>query len=343
VKGLALYGFSLLIAAIAALGPAIATSEAAIAPYTALGDSYSAGEGNGPFDGSCHRAERDAYPRILADLVDYISFPDFHACTSAVTADVWKRAQPEKPKQQVQTSYVSDTDRLVTMTIGGNDLGFSTIVKTCLFKLSCTESPLAREVEQGLTTIGPKLVDAYTRIRSRMNPNGYLVVAGYPRLFTLGPAAGCQLGISRREALWISSLVDRGNARIADAVRAARQQSGNVFFVSVTGGFAGHELCTDEQWLYDIKLAFNEPTRLVQGSYHPNRSGQRAYATAIAAFLRKPGVRSALTSSRPLRSACSASSPGPGSSSRGPLRRGARPGRWSAPAPACRPAGGARP
>ncbi len=344
MRKLAVYGFSLLVVC-AALSP-VATAAAPV-PYTALGDSYSAGEGNRPFDGSCHRAKRSdsAYPRILPGLVGYISTPDFHPCTSAVTADVWQRAQPERPGQQVQTSYVSSTDRLVTLTIGGNDLYFSPIVKRCLnpFKGDCSESKLATEVNAKLATITAELVDVYTQVRARMDPDGYLLVAGYPRLFTLGPKAGCQLGISAHEAFWIDSLVNRGNARILAATREARLQSGNVFFVPVVGGFAGHELCTEEQWLHDINPSPLEPLGLFQGSYHPNRSGQLAYATAFADFLKKPAVRSALTTTRSPRSACSASSPGPGNSSPGRRRRGAPPASWSAPTPACRPADGARP
>ncbi len=345
MRKLAVYGFSVLVVC-AALVP-VAAAAAAPVPYTALGDSYSAGEGNGPFDGSCHRAKREdsAYPRILARLVGYISFPDFHACTGAITADILQRAQPDRPGQQVQTSYLSRTDRLVTLTIGGNDLYFSPIVKRCLnpFKGDCSESKLAAEINAKLATITAELVDVYTQVRARMDPDGYLLVAGYPHLFTLGPEAGCQLNISAHEAFWINSLVNRGNARILAAIREARQRSDNVFFVPVVGGFAGHELCTDEQWLHDINPSPLEPKHLFQGSYHPNKRGQLAYATAFAEFLRKPAVRSALTATRSPRSACSASSPAPGSSSPGRRRRGAPPVSWSAPAPACRPAGGARP
>ena len=345
MKKLAVYGFFVLVV-FAALPPVAATAAAPI-PYAALGDSYSAGEGNRTFDGSCHRSKRSdgAYPRILPSLVGYISAPDFHACTGAETPDIWKRAQPNRPGQQVQTSYLSSTDRLVTLTIGGNDLYFSPIVKRCLnpFKGDCSESKLAAEVDAKLATITAELIDVYTQVRARMDPDGYLLVAGYPHLFTLGPEAGCQLSISAHEAFWIDSLVNRGNARILAAVREARLRSGNVSFVPVVGSFAGHELCTEEQWLHDINPSPLEPKNLFQGSYHPNRSGQRAYANAFAEFLRKPAVRSALTATPSPRSACSTSSPGPGSSSPGRRHRGAPPASWSAPTPACRPAAGARP
>ena len=126
MRKLTVYG--ILIAALCVTPAAVA--RVAPIPYTALGDSYSAGEGNDPFDGSCHRAERadSAYPRILPGLVGYLGAPSFHACTGAVTADVWQRHQPGKRGQLAQTAYVRPTDKLVTLTIGGNDLHFSSIL-----------------------------------------------------------------------------------------------------------------------------------------------------------------------------------------------------------------------
>lgn len=318
---LTVYGFFILMMCVLP-GVARAASPAPI-PYTALGDSYSAGEGNDPFDGSCHRAQRtgSAYPRILPTLVGYVGAPNFHACTGAVTADIWQRPQHGKQGQATQTAYLHPSDRLVTLTVGGNDLHFSSILAECLFRLDCTKSALAHQVNAELGTIVPRLVDVYEHVRAQMDPAGYLVVAGYPHLFSLGPEAGCNPLISMRESAWIDQLVDRGDARIAAAVRAAGGAGAHVFYVNVTGRFAGHELCTEEPWLHSLELSLHEGPDLVQGSYHPTPSGQRAYAEAIAAFLRRPAVRSALTASPSPRSVCSASSPAPDSWSQAARRR----------------------
>lgn len=300
---LALYGFFIL--TLCAM-PANAAAKIATVPYTALGDSYSAGEGNDPFDGSCHRALRSdsAYPRILPGLVGYVGVPNFHACTGAVSADVWGRPQPHKGSQSTQTDYVKHSDMLVSLTVGGNDLHFSSIVRECLLRFDCTKSALARQVNTELGSIGTKLVDAYTHVRADMSPKGYLVVAGYPHLFSLGNDAGCNPLISDEESAWVDRLVDRGNAKIAAAVRTARGSSGNVFYVDAASHFRGHELCTEDPWLHSLKLSFHEGPNLFQGSYHPTAKGQRAYAAAFAEFLSRPAVRSALTACGPPRNAC---------------------------------------
>lgn len=282
--------------ACATLATAPAAATAPRVSYVALGDSYSAGEGNGPFDGSCHRAQRSdsAYPRMLPGLVDYISAPSFHACTGALTADVWRRRQPRRSAQRVQTAYVNHSTRLVTLTIGGNDLHFSSIVAECLLPTDCTDSDLADEVRADLATIGPKLINTYEQVRERMDPAGYLVVAGYPHIFASGPGSDCKPFISAHEAAWIDSLIDSGDATIAAAVQSARLHSGNVSYVDVRGDFAGHELCTEDQWLYGLHANFDEGPTLIKGSYHPTRAGQGAYANAFAALLRRPQIRAAI-------------------------------------------------
>jgi lysophospholipase L1-like esterase len=262
--------------------------------YVALGDSYSSGEGNRPFDGPCHRAlgNDSAYPRMLPGLVGYVAEPSFHACTGATIDDILRRPQPRRGDQRTQIEYVDTSARLVTLTIGGNDLGFDDIVKQCLLPGNCSKWKIAGRVEAGLQTIKAQLVGAYTRVRSRMDSGGQLLVAGYPRLF-VSRDADCKLFISEAEAEWMNSLVTRGNRRIAEATRAARRQAGNVSYVDVTERFAGHELCSEEPWLYGFNPSPDEG--LIKGSYHPRRSGQAAYAAAFATLLRSPAMRTALT------------------------------------------------
>jgi hypothetical protein len=292
----ALCAIAVLIACVLSLP---AASAGAPVSYVALGDSFSSGEGNGPFDGPCHRAQRSdtAYPRMLPGLVGYLAPPSFHACTGARIADLWLHPQPKRGGQRIQLEYLDASTRLVTLTVGGNDLGFEEIVKRCLLPGDCSRSKLAERVEAGLQTIKASLTAVYLRVRDRMDPDGQLVVAGYPYLFISGPEADCKLFISSREAAWMNSLVNRGNTRIAEAVRTARAQRGNVSYVDVTERFAGHGLCGEDPWLYGIKLAASDG--LIKGSYHPRRSGQQAYAAAFASFLRQPTIRTELT--RPAR------------------------------------------
>jgi hypothetical protein len=123
----------------------IATS--APVSYVALGDSYSAGQGNPPFipgtDGItggvedfCHRSQNDAYPEVLGRA--YGITPKFYACSGAVTDSItskpWNGLDNFGPNEipQIQEPGVDPTASLVTMTIGGNDAGFATALQICI-------------------------------------------------------------------------------------------------------------------------------------------------------------------------------------------------------------------
>ena len=92
------------------------------ADYVALGDSYSSGTGLQAYRDTttCYRSNL-AWPVQLSNSIaakqgKAVKFT-FPACSGAKTADV--RAN--------QLSQVTSKADLVTMTIGGNDLGFSTV------------------------------------------------------------------------------------------------------------------------------------------------------------------------------------------------------------------------
>src|SRR3984957_19071044 len=118
-------------AASAALVTATAAGAATTVNYVALGDSYSSGLGAGDYissSGSCDRSA-NAYPQQWAGDNPPASFVSV-ACAGATTADVLSS----------QISALSASTTLVSITIGGNDAGFSNVMETCV--LSSTSSCL---------------------------------------------------------------------------------------------------------------------------------------------------------------------------------------------------------
>lgn len=96
--------------------------------YVALGDSYSSGEGNPPFTGGkCHRSAQ-SYPKYFQD---YFSIWRggfyFEACSGATLSQVLDQAD-------MVPEAATDTVRLVTLTIGGNDLHFSDVIEECVYE-----------------------------------------------------------------------------------------------------------------------------------------------------------------------------------------------------------------
>jgi hypothetical protein len=118
-----------------ALGIALVVpaSAAAAGSLVALGDSYSSGEGAPPFvrptntaGNSCHRSSL-AWPALVATSTGR-PFASF-ACSGAETAEVVRsdsgRNEAERQVAQRERLRKVTAPELVTVTIGGNDVGSS--------------------------------------------------------------------------------------------------------------------------------------------------------------------------------------------------------------------------
>jgi lysophospholipase L1-like esterase len=113
-------------------GAGIPAQAASAVHYVALGDSYSSGVGAGGTSGSCAQSP-NAYPALWTKANSPASFT-FAACSGARASDVISS----------QLSSLTASTTLVSITIGGNDSGFSSIMETCVLKsTSSCESAVA--------------------------------------------------------------------------------------------------------------------------------------------------------------------------------------------------------
>src|SRR5881409_1947003 len=97
-----------------------APAHAAAPSYVALGDSYSSGVGTRSYinDGtSCQRSNL-AYPKLVASQKGYAL--SFKACSGAKIPDVTG-----------QLTALSTGTAYVTVSVGGNDAGFSAVLTEC--------------------------------------------------------------------------------------------------------------------------------------------------------------------------------------------------------------------
>ena len=109
--------------------------------YTALGDSFSSGEGNPPFlqgtatsTDACHRSYV-AYPELLQAMSSLnLSNMQFVACSGATREDVIFG----KYSEDSQLNHVSSSTSVVTIGVGGDDIGFANVLKQCVTGLTPT-------------------------------------------------------------------------------------------------------------------------------------------------------------------------------------------------------------
>jgi lysophospholipase L1-like esterase len=251
------------LAAASVFVPAAAAAQEAPAPldYVALGDSYSSGTGAGEyFDQECLRSNL-AYPSLLAaglgaDLA-------FAACSGATTADLLA---------EQLASLDAETD-LVTVTIGGNDIGWVEAVKACITPLAeCLDDIEASEARVRAELPG-LLSTAYAAIAERA-PAAEVYVLGYPRLFN---------GVDECDAFGQTTVGEQQRMNqaadvLAETVATAAAAHGFTF-VDVREAFTGHAVCDDVPYLHGLRHPVAE-------SYHPNALGHaNGYFPAIAMAL----------------------------------------------------------
>ncbi len=223
--------------------------------YAALGDSYASGYGVPPYLNACGQSD-SAYAVQLNGRMR-INLDDFAACAGATTTSLVSGGQ--------LAGLNSQTD-LVTITIGGNDIGWGNAVGACLFY---SDPVCAYYTEVSLSLIEnqlPGLLNTVYTDVEQAAPNAHVVVVGYPRIFS--PEFGDYLGASVAEQQTLNDGADQLNEVIATAAAEHGFQ-----FVDVTQRFVGHGVDSPDAWIND---PFNPA-----GALHPNFNGYKAYTAAV--------------------------------------------------------------
>jgi lysophospholipase L1-like esterase len=245
--------------ALVAIGWGASTATAAV-PYTALGDSYSSGVGTRTYysdSGSCYRSPQAYPPKVAADKALTLTFA---ACSGAKTGDV----------NGSQLGSLNSATKYVTISIGGNDAGFSSVITSCARPWPWTCWGDIDNAEAFIRNQLPGLLDTtYNNIRSRAT-TAKVIVVGYPRLFN-GEECNAGARISPGEQSRLN-----GTADLMSSVISARASAHGFTYADPRGPFTGHAVCDDVEWL-------NGLSNPVMESYHPNVAGQEEYRREVDA------------------------------------------------------------
>jgi lysophospholipase L1-like esterase len=219
--------------------------------YVALGDSYASGLGAGHYSGgSCDRSS-GAYPQLWANANHPASFA-FVACSGATTTDVINS----------QISALSGATTLVSVTIGGNDVGFSNVMITCVLGSTSACVSAVDQAENEASTQLPGLLDTLFSDISARAPNARVVVVGYPEFYDLSKSPGC-IGLSTTDRTALN-----GGADVLDSVIQAAAGRHGFDYADIKAAFGGHEICDSSSWLHSVDWLD------LGDSYHPMASGQ---------------------------------------------------------------------
>jgi lysophospholipase L1-like esterase len=264
-------------------------------PVLSLGDSYSSGEGAGNYEpgtdtsgNSCHRSD-NAWPTLLAHRRNMSAMPA-PACSGAVLDDVLdgrpSSGQPERRRSQI--GRISGKPALVTITIGGNDLGFRKVLEDCIGSNCINDYHHASvdDLDSAIDTLARRLPAAYRRIQAAA-PAARVVVVDYPKLFPdsdpAHPTPNCAADelITPTEGNYLNEKFQRADVAILDAAHQA-----GVTAVDVSTALKDGELtCSGTQYFNHASPQLN----VLSASFHPNAAGQEQLAAAVQAALSNLG------------------------------------------------------
>ena len=257
-------------------------------PFVALGDSFAAGDlipaSPSSTPAGCLRSSHDYGADAAAALgVRYLDA----TCNSARTSSM---TQPEPVPSGVnppQFSVLAADDSVVTLTIGGGDVGFTSILETCA-TLSLTDlfgDPCRRHYTTGgtdrlvaaINATAPKVAAVLQGIHVRA-PHARVLLVGYPDILP-GAGDGCwpEVPFAFGDVPYLRGIEVGLNQMLA---RAAAENGAT--FVDTYTATVGHDACQspavkDVEGLIPVSLAY---------PFHPNRRGELVMADQVLAALR---------------------------------------------------------
>ena len=179
--GTAFVSFGLLSGWVSA-GATVATQSANLPPdsqYVAMGSSYAAGfliKPQEPMRSTCGRSLID-YPRLVAAKL-HLLLNDV-SCGGAVTANALDTPQGSAPPQ---IDAVTANTRLVTMTIGGNDVNYvGTAIECGVSSSTCTARANPAQTDAAFQALPNSLTKLIQAVREKA-PSAIIVLVTYPRL-----------------------------------------------------------------------------------------------------------------------------------------------------------------
>ncbi|MCN9240588.1 SGNH/GDSL hydrolase family protein [Streptomyces sp. RY43-2] len=251
--------------------------------YVSLGDSYT----SGPLipaqvDANCARSNRN-YPSLVAAARGVATFKDM-SCGGATTEHMWTAQGTNDPQL---SALRRDTD-LVTLQIGGNDMGFGTIIATCaaLGVQEPTGDPCRRhytasgtdELTAAIDRTAPKVARVLKAVHAKA-PHARVLVVGYPDLLP-DDGVGCfpTVPFGSKDFPYLRDTEKRLNSMLRTVA-----ERHHVEYVDTYGPTRGHDMCKapEDRWIEPL-----QPTSPAAPA-HPNAKGEAVMAQAVLDHLDK--------------------------------------------------------
>jgi lysophospholipase L1-like esterase len=282
-------------AAVLAMGTMLATPAGA-APaedasvfdsYVALGDSYSAGPLvplQTGLPAGCLRSNRN-FPSLVAERGGVPRFTDV-SCSGATTEDLFAPQVTALGTNPAQLDALTEDTEGVTLTIGGNDIGFAEIVAECAVRspqrpagAACRDAYTAGgedELRRRIDATAPEVAAALAAISERA-PDARVLLVGYPAILPdSGPGCFPLVPFSPGDVEYLRETQQALNAMLEEQADAAGAD-----FVDTYDRFVGHDVCQRPGVRWIEGLTPTSPAAPV----HPNAQGMVEMAGEVLGAL----------------------------------------------------------
>jgi lysophospholipase L1-like esterase len=269
-----------LVAALCALAAFFAVVTGASAKtWVGLGDSFAAGplipnQSLSPL--GCLRSDNNFARKAAAQLGYTLTDA---SCSGARSDHMTQSQSTDAGTNPPQFDALTSTTDVVTLQVGGNDIGFSEILQNCVtfnpFD-GCRDEYVVGgvdEISQRISNTAPKIAAALQGVHTR-SPAARVYLVNYAAILPHTGSFGCwpQVPLAYSDVSWLRSKQQELNAMLATQAAANGATIVNDYTASI-----GHDACksTSVRWV--------EP--LVPGNtaapFHPNANGMTGIAGVV--------------------------------------------------------------
>ena len=252
--------------------------------YVALGDSYTSAPRTGALVGEppgCDRSDNN-YPRLVAAEIKPATFVDA-SCSGATTANLTSPQRTANGTNPPQLDSVTADTTLVTLGVGGNDVGFIGLAGECATS-DKNVSPCKRKLAAGgqdqlaerIDATAAKIADVLLRIHEKA-PQARVVVVGYPTALPDGTGCWPFLPLGADDVAYLRDAAVKMNTMLA-----AQAKANGAGYADTAKPTKGHDMCQKAatKWVED--LVPSSPALAL----HPNAKGERAMADVVLKLVR---------------------------------------------------------
>jgi lysophospholipase L1-like esterase len=254
--------------------------------YVALGDSYTAGpvipvQLTNP--AGCLRSDHN-YPHLVAPSLNLPAFRDV-SCSGATTADMTQSQDVTPGPNPPQFDALDSNTVAVSLTIGGNDIGFTEIAENCSSAVNSGTPCQDKYVVNGDDTISDRIAATAPKVAAVLQgvhqraPRAKVFVLAYLDILP-DNGVGCypQMPITDGDVPYLRDKEKQLNAMLA--IQAA---ANNASYVDTYTASIGRDACQlpTVRWVEPV-VPVNPAAPI-----HPNLAGMQGAASVLLTAMRQ--------------------------------------------------------